>query len=113
MKRLTFLAITARCQNAGIALSKRGTVSSDKLAVWNGDQSLIRVTVSGNYSVHLSQEKLFDQSSNTDNWNETVWHGANGENRPWIKLDLKVRFKSSLRKLKQFFREPLEFQSCI
>ena len=64
------MIITASCQIAGIALSKRGTVNSDKLTVWNGDESLIRVTVSNNFSVHLSKEKLFDQSSNTDNWNE-------------------------------------------
>ena len=113
MKRLTFLVVTASCQIAGIALSKRGTVNSDKLTVWNGDESLIRVTVSNNHSVNLSKEKLFDQSSNTDNWNETVWHGASGEHRPWINLDLKVRLKSSLLKIKQFFRETLEFQSCI
>ena len=91
MKRLTFLAITASCQTAGIALSKRGAVNSDKLTVWNGDESLIRVTVSNEWNDQLNKEKLFDQSSNADNWNETVWHGANGEHRPWINLDLKVR----------------------
>ena len=89
MKSLFVLIVTASSQTA---LSKRGSIKSNELTVWNGDESLIGVNVSSTWSSNHEKDKLFDQRLKVDDWNETVWHAKSGENRPWIQLDLKVRF---------------------
>ena len=102
MKSLIVLIITASSQ---ISLSKRGSLKSNELTVWNGDESLIGVTVSSIFSSHYGKDKLFDQRLKVDDWNETVWHAKSGENRPWIQLDLKVRFIFFLSVLQTTFLE--------